>query len=117
MAGVLPSASMTLAPYDHSTDHMVVLASAQWLMAMPTGLPCFLRTVPCLRSSAQVFGVSRPAFLKWAWLYVAGKEIQNHGTERQPDLAWALSAENAYQPPYCLPSLSTTSPTSASWLS
>ena len=46
IAGVLPSDSRTLPPWDHSTDQNVVLASAQWLMAMPTGLPCFLRILP-----------------------------------------------------------------------
>src|SRR6266478_8172033 len=64
MAGVLPSASMTFAPYDHSTDHAVVFASPQWLMAIPTGLPCFLSVLPWLSSSAHVLGVSSPAFLK-----------------------------------------------------
>src|SRR5215813_13234669 len=49
MAGVLPSASKTFAPYDHKTDHAVVFASPQWLIAIPTGLPCFLRALPCLR--------------------------------------------------------------------
>ena len=69
MPGVLPSASRTLAPYDHATDQYVLWASEQWLMGMPTGLPCFLRTFPIESSSAQVFGgASNPAFLKWAWL-------------------------------------------------
>ena len=86
-------------------------------MAIPTGLPCFLSTLPCFSSSSQVFGYSRPAFLKWAMLYVAGKEIQNQGTARQPDLVWPDSAAKGYQPPYFFPRSSTTSPTSASWLS
>src|SRR5215471_7118449 len=64
MPGVLPSASSTLAPFDHATDQYVECASEQWLMAMPTGVPCFLRILPCVRSSSQVFGGwSRPAFL------------------------------------------------------
>src|SRR5215470_18726907 len=62
--GVLPSASSTLAPYDHATDQYVECASEQWLMAMPTGVPCFFKILPCLRSSSHVFGgCSRPAFL------------------------------------------------------
>src|SRR5262245_57913237 len=68
IAGVLPSASNTFAPYDHKTDHAVVFASPQWLMAMPTGLPCFLRTLPCFKSSSHDFGCSNPAFLKCAML-------------------------------------------------
>src|SRR5919204_4144322 len=85
IAGVLPSASKTFAPYDHNTDHAVVFASPQWLIAMPTGLPCLLSALPCLSSSSHDFGCSNPAFLKCAMLYVAGNEIQNHGTARQPD--------------------------------
>src|SRR5215470_3730772 len=118
MPGVLPSASKTFAPNDHATDQYVECASEQWLMAMPTGLPCFLSTLPCLSSSSQVLGgASNPAFLKWAWLYVPGNETQNHGTPFQPDLVWFISAANGYQPPYCFPSLSTTSSTLRSWLS
>src|SRR5713226_9939976 len=87
MPGVLPSASTTFAPYDQATDQYVECASLQWLIGMPTGLPCFLSTFPIFRSSSHVFGgPSKPAFLKWAWLYVPGKEIQNHGTLFQPDL-------------------------------
>src|SRR5262245_50542216 len=56
MAGVLPSASSTLPPKHHRIDQNVVLASLQWLMAIPMGLPCFLRILPCLSSSSQVFG-------------------------------------------------------------
>jgi hypothetical protein len=41
---------------------------------------------------------------------LAGKEFQCHGTERQPELVWRDSAAKPYQPPCCLPSLSTTSP-------
>src|SRR6266581_2121462 len=63
IAGVLLSASMTLAPWDHATDQYVECASEQWLIGMPTGLPCFLRTLPILRRSSQVFGYSNPAFL------------------------------------------------------
>src|SRR6266481_5044249 len=40
MPGVLPSASSTFAPLDHATDQYIECASAQWLMGMPTGLPC-----------------------------------------------------------------------------
>src|SRR5206468_963194 len=68
IAGVLPSASITLAPYDHATDQKVEWASAQWLIAIPTGFPCLLRIRPDFRSSSHVFGVSSPAFLKWAML-------------------------------------------------
>src|SRR5215468_5355711 len=108
--GVLPSASSTLAPYDHATDQYVECASEQWLMAMPTGVPCFLRILPCVRSSSQVFGGwSRPAFLSWAMLYVPGKDTQNHGIAFQPDLVWQLSAANGYQPHPCLPTFSTRS--------
>src|SRR5215468_12278219 len=46
IAGVFPSASITLAPYDQETDQYVLWASPQWLMGMPTGLPCFMRTLP-----------------------------------------------------------------------
>src|SRR5687767_9994886 len=42
IAGVLPSASTTFAPWDHISDHCVLLASRHRLMGMPTGLPCFL---------------------------------------------------------------------------
>src|SRR5688572_5257147 len=85
---------------------------------MPTGWPAFLSVLPMRRRSAHVFGgVSKPAFLKCAWLYVAGKEIQNQGTARQPDLVWLASAAKGYQPPPALPSLSTTSATSTSWFS
>src|SRR5229473_2233433 len=109
MPGVLPSASSTLAPKDQATDQYVECASEQWLMAMPTGLPCFLRIRPSFSSSAHVFGGSRPAFLKWAMLYVPGKDTQNHGMLFQPDLVWLLSAAKLYQPPPCLPTFSTTS--------
>ena len=68
MAGVLPSASNTFAPYDHNTDHAVVFASPQWLMAIPTGLPCFLSALPCFSRSSHDFGCSKPAFLKCAML-------------------------------------------------
>src|SRR6185503_11298564 len=64
MPGVLPSASSTLAPLDQATDQYVECASEQWLMGMPTGLPCFLSVLPCLRSSSQVLGgFSNPAVL------------------------------------------------------
>src|SRR5258706_16025058 len=67
--GVLPSASSTLAPLDQATDQYVECASEQWLMGMPTGLPCFFNTLPCLSSSSQVLGgFSNPAFLKCAML-------------------------------------------------
>src|SRR5438132_4982678 len=72
IAGVLPSASITLAPYDHATDQKVEWASAQWLIAIPTGFPCLLRcaivstrtsqlaSLPkasaCLRSSSSETG-------------------------------------------------------------
>src|SRR5215510_15913249 len=46
IAGVLPSASRALPPCDQRADQKVVFESAQWLMAMPTGLPCFLRAFP-----------------------------------------------------------------------
>src|SRR5919108_393263 len=114
IAGVLPSGSKTFAPNDHNTDHAVVFASPQWLMAIPTGVPCFLSALPCLSSSSHDFGYSKPAFLKCAMLYVAGNEIQNHGTARHPVFVWHASAANGYHPPCSLPSLSTTSPTSAS---
>src|SRR5262245_60134103 len=68
IAGVLPSASSTLPPKPHSTAQKVVLASPVWLMAMPIGLPCFLRTFPCLSSSSQVLGGSGPAFWQCAML-------------------------------------------------
>src|SRR5207247_9754663 len=68
IAAVLPSASITLAPYDHATDQKVEWAYAQWLIATPTGFPCLLRIRPDFRSSSHVFGVSSPAFLKWAML-------------------------------------------------
>src|SRR5262245_52363186 len=69
MAGVLPSASRALPPFDQRIDQNVVLASAQWLMAIPTGLPCFLSAFPILRSSSHVLGgFSKPAFLKCATL-------------------------------------------------
>ena len=69
MPGVLPSASSTLAPWDHATDQYVECASEQWLMGIPIGLPCFLSTLPCFSSSSHVFGGwSNPAFLKWAML-------------------------------------------------
>src|ERR671937_2465804 len=71
-AGVLPSASSTLPPKPHRTAQNVVLASPVWLMAMPIGLPCFLRTLPCLSSSSHVLGGSRPALRKCAMLEVAG---------------------------------------------
>jgi len=78
----------------------------------PTGLPCFLSTLPIFSSSSHVFGgPSKPAFLKWAWLYVPGKEIQNQGMLFQPDLVWLLSAAKLYQPPPCLPTFATTSST------
>src|SRR5262245_28652876 len=63
MAGVLPSASSTLAPKHQDTAQNVVLESPQWLIAMPTGVPCFFKTLPCLSSSSQLFGYSSPAFL------------------------------------------------------
>ena len=50
-------------------------------------------------------------------LYVAGNEIQNHGTAFQPDAVWQPSFANGYQPPYRLPRPSMMSPTSASWCS
>src|SRR6267142_908337 len=50
--------------FHHSMACAVVFASPQWLMAIPTGLPCFLSVLPWLSSSAHVFGVSSPAFLK-----------------------------------------------------
>src|SRR5438093_8997016 len=69
MPGVLPSGSKTLAPKDQATDQYVECASEQWLMAIPTGLPCFLSALPCLSSSSQVLGgPSKPAFLKCAML-------------------------------------------------
>src|SRR5437899_532080 len=68
IAGVLPSVSSTLPPLHHSTDQNVMLASVQWLMAMPTGLPCFLRIFPALSRSSQVFGGCSPAFLNCASL-------------------------------------------------
>src|SRR5678816_4070327 len=86
MAGVLPSASSTFAPCDHATDQYVECASEQWLIGMPTGLPCFLSTLPIFSSSSHVFGgCSNPAFLKWAMLYVPGNETQNQGMLFQPD--------------------------------
>src|SRR6266542_524399 len=110
MPGVLPSASSTLAPKDHATDQYVECASEQWLMGMPTGLPCFLSTLPIVRSSSHVLGgPSKPAFLKWAMLYVPGNETQNQGTAFQPDLVWQLSAAKLYQPPPCLPTFATRS--------
>src|SRR5262245_3513187 len=116
--GVFPSASSTFAPYDQATDQYVEWASEQWLMGIPTGLPCFFSTFPCLRSSSHVFGgCSKSDFLKCAWLYVPGNETQNHGTPFRPDFVWFISAANGYQPPICLPSLSTTSSRLASRLS
>src|SRR5688572_6810405 len=118
MPGVLPSASSTFEPNDHATDQYVECASEQWLMGRPTGLPCFLSTLPIFSRSSHVFGgFSKPAFLKCAMLYVPGKEIQNHGTLFQPDFVWPLSAAKPYQPPPCLPTLSTTSSTFARWFS
>src|SRR3989442_15756739 len=64
MAGVLPSASMTFAPYDPSTDPAVGFASPQWLMATPPRVPRFFSVLPWLSSSPPVFGVSSPALLK-----------------------------------------------------
>src|SRR5438132_1809807 len=114
IAGVLPSASRTLPPWHQNTDQKVVLESPQWLMAMPTGLPCRLRVLPCRSSSSHVFGYSSPAFAKCAMLYVAGNATQNHGTARQPEPVRHDSAAKGYQPPYFLPSVSTSGPTSTS---
>ena len=68
MAGVLPSVSSTLPPWHHRIDQNEMLASVQWLIAIPTGLPCFLRIFPALRRSSQVFGGWSPALLKCASL-------------------------------------------------
>ena len=84
-------------------------ASEQWLIGMPTGLPCFLRSLPWCSNSSHVFGCSSPAFLKCAMLYVPGNETQNHGTPFHPDFVRIISAAKEYQPPPCLPTFSTTS--------
>src|SRR5215470_9643757 len=66
MAGVLPSASSTLPPLHQRIDQNEMLASVQWLIGIPMGLPCFLRIFPAFRTSSQVFGGWTPAFLKCA---------------------------------------------------
>ena len=117
MAGVLPSASSTLPPKPHRMAQNVVLASPVWLMAMPTGVPCFLRTLPALSSSSHVRGGSWAALRNCAMLYEAGNDTQYHGTAFQPEAVCADSAAKGYQPPYCLPRESTRPPTSTSWFS
>ena len=53
---------------DRLETQVAEFASAQWLIGMPTGLPCFLRILPCLSSSSHVFGYSSPAVLKCVML-------------------------------------------------